>query len=510
MLNICTKSIARSGINKRLHAKLGTNMAMQKRNLIEIPGFAVVGAAIFVATRYRISQPHQMIVKTGFGISDIDVSKQTIQWPFQTYQFINLVPKNYKFDLNGMSSEKLGFVLPGVFTIGPKKDEESIKKYSQFMNEINNQKTEGGHSDQETIIKGILEGETRLESARMTMDEIFNDRQAFKNKVIDNIQTELDKFGLVIYNANINELADAPGSNYFLSQSLKIKTGVENKAKIDVAENTKLGDIGQKEREADTRQRTAQLEAETILVENIRAQEIEKSKADLAVIKAEAFRKTEIAKIEATNAAKIKEIELQKELENKRIGTETEKLRASGLTKTQVDAEALKLSSDAALYAKQQEANGIVAVYDAQSTGIRNLVASFGNNTNALIQYLMLDKGLYESLAKANAQAIQGLNPKITVWNTSGNTQDPIANVLKMIPPVLTTIHDQTGIKFADGPINLGNPTETLELKPAETTQTDVKTLNPEPTVIATNTKPVVTKPVDTKPIDSKQVDVKK
>jgi hypothetical protein len=32
----------------------------------------------------------------------------------------------------------------------------------------------------DTIIKGVLEGETRLESAKLSIEEIFNNRQRFK------------------------------------------------------------------------------------------------------------------------------------------------------------------------------------------------------------------------------------------------------------------------------------------------------------------------------------------
>lgn len=36
----------------------------------------------------------------------------------------------------------------------------------------------------------------------------------------------------------------------------------------------------------------------------------------------------------------------------------------------------------------------------------------------AFMQYRMLETGTYEKLAKANATAINGLQPKITMWNT--------------------------------------------------------------------------------------------
>lgn len=34
------------------------------------------------------------------------------------------------------------------------------------------------------------------------------------------------------------------------------------------------------------------------------------------------------------------------------------------------------------------------------------------------LQYMMIQNNTYEKLAKANGQAINGLQPKISVWNT--------------------------------------------------------------------------------------------
>ena len=47
------------------------------------------------------------------------------------------------------------------------------------------------------------------------MEEIFKERQIFKQKVIEQVQHELNQFGLCIYNANVKELHDTPGSEYF-------------------------------------------------------------------------------------------------------------------------------------------------------------------------------------------------------------------------------------------------------------------------------------------------------
>jgi len=78
---------------------------------------------------------------------------------------------------------------------------------------------------------------------------------------------------------------------YFAFLRQKKRSEAENKAKVDVAEAQKVGDIGKKEREAATRIQLAQYEADTVLIENLRQQDIEKSKADLEVVKMAAFQK---------------------------------------------------------------------------------------------------------------------------------------------------------------------------------------------------------------------------
>ena len=80
-------------------------------------------------------------------------------------------------------------------------------------------------------------------------------------------------------------------------------------------------------------------------------------------------------------------------------------------------------------------------------------VSSAFGGPQGLLQYMMLQNNTHEKLAKANAQAINGLQPKITVWNTGDSTGSsgsdataPIRNILQSLPPLLSTINEQTGI----------------------------------------------------------------
>src|SRR5581483_9414956 len=220
---------------------------------------ASAGLIAFTVNRYKVSKPDEYLVRTGLGITDIKISKQGWQFPFQLYKFVKMQPTNYSFDLQAMSSEKLEFVLPGVFTIGPKDDPEALKKYVKLLLMDNE-----SSAQIDTLIRGILEGEMRSRSAQMTIEQIFNDRKVFKELLTDGVQEELDQFGLKIYNANVQELKDSVGSEYFKHMKQKKRSQAENSAKVDISEAKKAGDTGEKAREAETRQKVAMFEADTV------------------------------------------------------------------------------------------------------------------------------------------------------------------------------------------------------------------------------------------------------
>lgn len=64
------------------------------------------------------------------------------------------------------------------------------------------------------------------------------------------IGEELGKFGLVVYNANIKELQDTQGSEYFSLKRQKARANAEKDAKIEVAAAVQKGTVGEKETEA--------------------------------------------------------------------------------------------------------------------------------------------------------------------------------------------------------------------------------------------------------------------
>ena len=110
-------------------------------------------------------------------------------------------------------------------------------------------------------------------------------------------------------------------------------------------------------------------------------------------------------------------------------------------------------------YGHMSDALGGPQQYVSPSLSIQTItiyILSFLCPNNRLMQYLMLTNGTYEKLANANAAAINGLQPKITVWNTnnggagssnSDNGLGAIRNIMQALPPMLSTINEQTGMQ---------------------------------------------------------------
>ncbi|KAL3844007.1 hypothetical protein ACJIZ3_001410 [Penstemon smallii] len=465
---------------------------------------------------YEVANASEYLVITGSGITDIKIAKKAWILPGQSYTKFDVSPVNYTFEVQAMSAEKLPFVLPAVFTIGPQIDnDESLFKYAKLISphdKLSNHVKE--------LVQGIIEGETRVLAASMTMEAIFKGAKEFKQEVFGKVQLELNQFGLLIYNANVKQLVDVPGHEYFSYLGQKTQMEAANQAKIDVSEARMKGEIGSKLREGQTLQNAAKIDAETKIIstqrqgegkkeeikvrtevkvfENQKEAEVAEANADLAKKKAGWAKESQVAEVEARKAVALRDAELQREVEKMNAMTQTEKLKADFLSKASVEyetkvqeanwefykqqkaseaylygkekeAEAQKAAADAEfyarkqkvdgeLYAKKKEAEGLISLAEAQGTYIRTLLEAMGGNYMALRDYLMINGGMYQEIAKINAEAVRGMQPKLSIWtNDSGETSGvdgtstggamkEVAAVYKMLPPLFKTVHEQTGM----------------------------------------------------------------
>lgn len=304
---------------------------------------------------YLVAGPSEILAITGWKIQDIRLSKKSWIFPGQKCIKVDISPVNYTFEVQAMSAEKLPFVLPAVFTIGPRVDDnESMLKYAKL---ISSHDKLSNHVKE--LVKGVIEGETRVLAASMTMEEIFRGTKQFKQEVFDKVQLELDQFGLHIYNANVKQLVDVPGHEYFSYLGQKTQMEAANQAKVDVSEAKMKGEIGAKEREGLTIQNAAKIDAETKIMstrrqgegkkeevrvstevqiyQNEREAEVVEANAELAKKAARWSQSAKMAEVEAQMAVSVREAELQMEVEQKNALTRTEKLRAQNLSQASVE-----------------------------------------------------------------------------------------------------------------------------------------------------------------------------
>jgi len=474
---------------------------------------------------YHVAEPNSYLVITGVGIEKVLIKKKAFVYPLQKVSKISITPFDFSMALQAMTIEKLKFSLPAVFTIGPADNPDALEKYAVLLTgESDGRPTQTaakgvvsvgeGRSHVQDIVKGIIEGETRSIVSTMTMEELFRERKIFKEKVIQQVQSELDQFGLCIYNANVKELQDTPGSEYFAFLSRKAHEGALNQAKVDVAHARMQGEVGEAEKQGKTKQEVAKIHAQTAVLETERKAEKATADAKFTDKEIEIGRDLNVARINAKREAERRDAELQMEVEKKRALMELERLRATKVVQAKIEKESSQQKADAELYAQEKaaegnkymeqaeaeaaafrrlrdaeadfqakereaEANFIVskrraeAEYFAQeraaqaqlisqqraAEGLSAMAKAYGDMANVLggpqglMQYLMVTNGTYEKLAVANGNAIQGLQPKINVWNTGSQGADgmadpsaPIRNLFQSLPPLLSTIHDQTGM----------------------------------------------------------------
>ncbi|KAJ4732877.1 Flotillin-like protein 1 [Rhynchospora pubera] len=459
---------------------------------------------------FRVAGASEYLAITGWKIDDIKLAKKAWILPGQKCARFDISPVNYTFEVQAMSAEKLPFILPAVFTIGPRTDDMgALLKYAKLISphdKLSNHVNE--------LVQGVIEGETRVLAASMTMEQIFKGTKEFKQSVFENVQLELNQFGLIIYNANVKQLVDVRGHEYFSYLGQKTQQEAANQAKIDVSEAKMKGEMGAKEREGHTKQNAAKVNAETRIYEkqregeslkqevkvstevkifeNQRTAEVAQANADLAMKKSAWEKDTRLKQVEAEKAVALRDAELQMEVEKKNAMRQTEKLKADILSKAVVDyemkvqeanrdlyqkqkaaeamlyeqeraADARRAAAEAAffarqreveaeLYSQQKEAEGLVALGKAQSQYLTSLLDALGGNYFALRDYLMINKGMYQEIARINADGIKGLQPKISVWNTNGQgdeggAMNEVAEFYRKVPPLMTIVQDQTGIQ---------------------------------------------------------------
>ncbi len=444
---------------------------------VVIPAIILVSIAIFIAKQYKRCPSNKIIVV--FGKTGGNQTAKCIHGGgtfiiplIQDYGVLSLEPMATDIDLRGaLSKGNIRVAVPSTFTFGISTHENIMLNAAERLLGLSK-------NDIITQASDIILGQLRLAIATLTIEEINQDREKFLEQINTNVNTELNKIGLEIINVNIKDITDESG--YIDAIGKKAAAEAINKAKIEVAQQEKLGAVGEavanKDKEVQVAEQTAQteigktnadkeqriqtatLEAQAVEGENVAKANIADYNATLAVKQADALKLGEVAKANAERDVFM----AQKEKEEARLKKEELAKQEVEKLKIQVEAEAeaerikrIALGEAEAIKAKYfAEAEGVKAVLEAKAKGYNDLVKISNNKPEIATSFLMIEK--LEAIVERQVEAIKNIKfDKITVWDGGAGSANgsTTANFMKDLIKSLPAMHDlahQAGVELPE------------------------------------------------------------
>jgi flotillin len=275
-----------------------------------------------------------------------------------------------------MSSQGVPIDVVGTAVIKVRNTHESIYAAIEQFSGGNEMQIQKSISDQVTL---ILEGKLREIVASMTVEQIYNDREAFSAKVQEVVGTKIGEMGLELKDFSIKDVNDTNG----YIRALGAKQIAEKKKDAEIAQAMALKEESIKKSEATKEGERARLEAETEVSAAIKAKEVReseyrmeqesaKAKADAAyeIQKSITYKDIIAAQMEADILKQQKQKELQEaqlqvdiareqkqtELEQRRAEKTREELKTKVVEPANADREQKKAEADAEKYTKIAEA----------------------------------------------------------------------------------------------------------------------------------------------------------
>ena len=434
-----------------------------------IVGAAIVGVLLIMAliNRYRRCPSDKILVV--YGTSRGSKSAKcvhgggTFVWPvIQDYAYLSLTPISIDANLtNALSRQNIRVDVPCRFTVGISTEQDSMLAAAERLLGLTAQQIQ-------ELARDILFGQLRLVIATMSIEELNSDRDKFLDAISSNVEVELKKIGLRLINVNVTDINDESGYIEALGQEAAAKA--INEAKVRVAEQEKLGEIGKADAVRETRIRTAAANAEAVRGENEAKINIANSDADRREREAEAQRRATAAEKVAQAQALEESYAAEQKAENARAERERSTQNANVIVKQEIEKKRLVIEAEAAaeqkrvnakgeadaIFAKMEaEAKGLYEILTKQADGYDKMIKAAGGDATKAYTLLLLEK--LPELVKTQVEAIKGINiDKVTVWDNGGTSADGkgstaqfLSGLMKSVPP-LGELFDQAGMSLPE------------------------------------------------------------
>jgi len=384
-------------------------------------------------------------------------------WPIvQDYAYLSLTPISIEANLtNALSRQNIRVDVPCRFTVGISTEGESMNNAAERLLGLS-------PNDIQEMARDILFGQLRLVIASMSIEELNSDRDKFQENIMTNVEIELKKIGLKLINVNVTDIKDESGYIEALGKEAAAKA--INEAKVSVAEQEKIGEIGRAEAQKETRIRTSEANAKAIAGENeakvaiansdalrrekeaeagrraIAAEKVAQAKALEEAYSAE--REAELARAERERASQQANVIVAQEVEKTRVVIEAEAEAEQKRVQARGEADAIFAKMEA-------EAKGLYEILTRQAQGYDKMIQAAGGDATKAYTLLLLEK--LPELVRTQVEAIKGINiDKVTVWDNGGQAADGkgstanfLSGLLKSVPP-LSDLFEQAGMNLPE------------------------------------------------------------
>lgn len=436
-----------------------------------LPIIAVVVAILIVAAllnRYRRCPSDKILVIYGTtangGSAKCVHGGGTFVWPIiQDYAYLSLRPISIEANLtNALSRQNIRVDVPCRFTVGISTEGDSMNNAAERLLGL----TPGEIQD---MARDILFGQLRLVIASMSIEELNSDRDKFQENIMKNVEIELKKVGLKLINVNVTDIKDESG--YIEALGQEAAATAINAAKVKVAEQEKIGEIGRAEAQKETRIRTSAANADAVAGENEAKVAIANSDAERREREAEAQRRAVAAEKVAQAKALEEAYSAEQRAELARAERERASQQANVIVAQEVEKRRLVIEAEAeaeqkrvnakgeadAIFAKMEaEAKGLYEILTKQAQGYDKMIQAAGGDATKAYTLLLLEK--LPELVKTQVEAIKGISiDKVTVWDGAGganadgktSTANFVSGLMKAVPP-LADLFDQAGMSLPE------------------------------------------------------------
>ena len=450
----------------------------------------------------------------------------------QAHEFLSLEPLVIEIPLEGaLSLNNIRVNVPSTFTVGISTDPVLMNNAAERLLMLKEDTIREQAQD-------IILGQLRLVIATLSIEEINKDREKFMTLVNENVAEEINKIGLELINVNIRDITDESGYIQAIGKRAaaeainraKVEVAQQEREgaigeaeafrerEVRVAEENAKAEEGRKQADRGQRLALAKFEAEAITGEaesqrnheiatadrmaetaiarknaeqsqriqtakaeslarqgeNTSNAEVAESDAKLAEVRAEAQRRSDVARAESARAI------LEKERERELARLAKEVIAPEEIRKRQIEIAAEASAekqrreaageADAILARYNAEAEGVRKVLEAKADGYRKLVEACAENPQIAPTLLLIEQ--LPELIKEQVKAIANLKiDKITVWDGGrqaaggkGSTSDFLSGLIGSLPP-MHELANQAGIELP-GVLGQLRP-ETATAKPA-------------------------------------------